>query len=188
MNALEETSLPRGELLHRKSRRWALIALLALLITLPCVVFMKPLWEQLIRLGSGAFMLAAAMWGLVLALGPVMLLVGALCALFLRVEAACAPRVRRRPAADVLSVVLALVLSFAPALAALYPPGKALLTGYIAFRGIAQQYPQGADPYGFWQAVAFWLMGAATLGFLASVYWRAKWRQYRALGTPETGA
>ena len=182
MNSPEASPLPRGEALHRRSRRWAFAALV---FALPCIAFIKPLWYQLITLGSGAFMLAAGLWGLVLAAGPVLMLVAALCALFLRVEAACAPRARRRPAGDALAIALALLLSFAPALAALYPPVHALLTGLIGFRGAAQQYPLADDPYGFWQAVVFWLMGAATLGFLAGAYWRAKWRQRRALTSPE---
>lgn len=168
--------LPRGDLLLRKSRRWALIALLALLLTLPCVLFMKPLWAQLITLGSTSFMLAAGLWGLILAGGPVLFLAAALSALFLRVEARFAPCRTRRPFGDALAVGLGLILSFLPALAALYPPLKALLTGYIGFRGLGQQYPLATDPYGFWQAVAFWLMGALALAFLAGFYWRSKWR------------
>ena len=48
-----------GEALHRRARRWALAALIAVVVTLPCIIFIKPLWSQLITLGSGTFMLAA---------------------------------------------------------------------------------------------------------------------------------
>ncbi|MBS1209189.1 MAG: hypothetical protein H6R19_1587 [Proteobacteria bacterium] len=166
----------RGDALHRKARRWSLVAFLALAITLPGILFIKPLWAWLITLGSGSFMLAAAGWGLIMAAGPVTALVCALVALFLRVEAGFAPRSRHRRFGDVLAISGGLLVSFTPALAALIPPVKAILTGYIAFRGQGQQYPQVSDPYGFWQAVAYWFMGAATLALLAGLYWRTKWR------------
>lgn len=184
-----DTLIPlRGDLLLRTSRRWALIALCALLITLPCVLFMKPLWALLVTLGSGSFMLMAALWGLVLAGGPVLCLVAALTALFLRVEARFEPRSQPRPVSDALATTLALMLSFIPALAALYPPVKALLTGYIGFRGLGQQYPLAADPYGFWQAVFFWLMGAASLALLASVYWRSRWLKHKQARSIASGS
>ncbi len=175
---MTDTALPlplRGDLLLRKSRRWGFFALLAFALTLPCVIFMKPLWAFLITLGSGSFMLMAGLWGLILAAGPLAFLACGLTALFLRVEVRFAPRSQRHPLGDTLAISLALLLSFVPALAALYPPIKAVLTGYIGFRGVGQQYPLASDPYGFWQAVAFWIMGAMTLAFLAGLYWRSKW-------------
>lgn len=171
-----EPSHLRGDLLLRKSRRWALLALAALALTLPCLIFMQPLWAWLATLGSGSFMLLAGLWGIVLAAGPLVVVVGALCALFLRVEASFAPRRSHTPGTDRAIIALAVLVSLLPALAALYPPIKAILTGFIGFRGIGQQYPLASDPYGFWQAVAFWFMGAASLALLAGVYWRAKWR------------
>ncbi|MDP5240337.1 hypothetical protein Q9Q94_12410 [Uliginosibacterium sp. 31-16] len=177
MNTSEVAVLLKGDVLHRKSRRWAVAALIALLITLPAIIFIKPLWYQLITLGSGAFMLAAAAWALVMAAGPVAALVCAIVALFLRVEAGFAPRSRVRRFGDVLAIGGGLLISFTPAIAALYPPVKAVLTGYIAFRGLGQQYPLAGDPHGFWQAVASWLMGATVLATLATLYWRAKWHQ-----------
>ncbi|GAB2880907.1 hypothetical protein GCM10027046_06360 [Uliginosibacterium flavum] len=166
----------RGDALHRRARRWSLIAVTALLLTLPAIIFFPRLWSWVITLGSGAFLLAGAAWGLLMAVGPVTALVCALVALFLRVEAGFAPRSRHRRFGDALAITGGLLVSFAPALAALYPPIKALLTGYIAFRGQGQQYSLLSDPYGFWQAVAYWLMGAATLALLAGFYWKAKWR------------
>lgn len=175
-----DRNLPRGDLLLRKSRRWALIALAALLLTLPCLAFLPALWAWFVTLGSASFMLSAGLWGLVLAAGPLLFLVAALCALFLRVEAGFAPRSKPSPGGDRLAVGVALIISFVPALLALYPPLHALTTGFIAFRGPGQQYPLATDPYGFWQALAFWLMGAATLAILAGVYWRAKWRAHKS--------
>lgn len=169
---------PAGDRFCRKARRWARVALVALLITLPCVIFMKTLWNSLITLGPTSFWLAASVWGLVLAAGPVLFVVGVLTALFLRMEAVVSPRTLRHPIRDVLVTATALIVSLVPSVAALYPPVKALLTGTIGFRGLGQQYPLASDPYGFWQAVAFWFMGAFTLAFLAFVYWRGKCRQH----------
>lgn len=180
MNTPAPTPALHGDLLLRKSRRWGLLALLALLLTLPCLIFIRPLWAELSSLGSASFMLAAGLWGLIIAGGPVLFLVAGLCALFLRVEARFAPRSQRRPVGDALAITLALILSFLPALAALYPPIKAISTGFIGFRGLGQQYPLASDPYGFWQAVGFWCMGASTLAILAGVYWRSKWRAHKA--------
>ncbi|MDQ7990602.1 MAG: hypothetical protein REI09_13285 [Candidatus Dactylopiibacterium sp.] len=179
MTPTEASPSARGDRLARKSRRWAGVALAAFVVTLPCVLFIQPLWAWLVTLGPGSFMLVAGVWGLILAAGPLLLLAGMLCALFLRVEAAFTPRTRATPRTDRAIIALACVVSLLPALAALYTPVKALLTGFIGFRGLGQQYPLSSDPYGYWQAVAFWLMGAASLAVLAGVYWRAKWRQAR---------
>lgn len=176
MNATDVSIPLHGDVLLRKSRRWTLIALISLLLTLPCILFIKPLWAFLVTLGTSSFMIVAGLWGLILAAGPLLFLVAALCALFLRVEAGFAPRSKPQPAGDRAAVVLALFISFLPALIALYPPIKAMMTGFIGFRGLGQQYPLASDPYGFWQAVAFWFMGSASLAILAGVYWRAKWR------------
>ena len=166
----------RGDALHRKARRWSLIALTALLLTLPAIIFFPRLWSWVITLGSGAFLLAGAAWGLLMAVGPVTALVCALVALFLRVEAGFAPRSRRRHFGDAMAITGGLLVSFAPALAALYPPIKALITGEISFRGPGQFYTRTEDFYGYWQAVAYWFMGAATLALFAGLYWKAKWR------------
>lgn len=186
MNSPDSNAALHGELLHLKSRRWALIALLACLITLPCVLFMRPLWAQLVTLGSGSFMIAAGLWGLVLAGGPLLFLVAGLTALFLRVEARFAPRSQPRPIGDALVIALALILSFTPALAALYPPIKAVMSGLISFRGPGRVYSLATDPYGFWQGVAFWLMGAATLALLAGFYWRSRWLKHKASASTAT--
>lgn len=181
MNVSETSSLPRGDLLLRKSRRWAKIALASLIITLPCVLFMKPLWTWLAAAGSASFLLVAGLWGLILAGGPLLLLVATLCALFLRVEAGFAPRTRPQPAGDRIFIAIALFVSLIPALAALYPPIKAIMAGTISFRAVGQQYPIATDPLGFWQGVAYWFMGSATLAILAGVYWRGKWRAHKRL-------
>lgn len=181
MKTPETSPALRGDSLHRKARRWALWALLALLCTLPAFVFIKPLWAELATFGTGAFMLAAAAWGLLVAAGPIAALVCAIVALFMRIEAVFAPRAPARRWGDVPAIGAGLLLTFAPALAALLPAFNALLSGYIAFRGVGQQYPLSEDPHGFWQAVASWIMGACVLATLATLYWRSRWQAWRRL-------
>lgn len=174
----------RGDMLHRKSLRWGIIALLGLLVALPCVFFARGILMKMATLGTGGFMIAAAVWALLLAAAPLVFIFGGLTALFLRMEAAVALRSRQRRFGDALVTFVTLLITFAPALAALFPPVHALFTHTIGFRGLGQQYPQALDPYGYWQAVAFWFMGSAALAFLAVVYWRWKWRQYQGLHAP----
>lgn len=169
-----------GDMLHRKSRRWALIALLALIITLPCALWARSLFARIGGWDMGAaYMLVSGLWALVLAAGPLVVVVCALVALFLRMEASVRPRTGRHPLGDGVILAGTVLVTLAPALVALYPPVHALVVHTIGFRGLGQQYPLATDPYGFWQAVAFWFMGAASLAFLAGVYWRWKWRQFQ---------
>ena len=177
--AKTETSQPLPRIrpvLQRKARRWAFAGLLALIITTPIFYFIQPIFRWVASLEGGGFMLAALGLGLGIAAGPLAAATGLLMSLFWRVESCFAER------GDVLSVMdrifigLGGITSLLPALAALFPPGKALVTGFIGFRGPGQQYFRLEDPYGYWQAVAFWLMGAVTLGIIAAIYWRAKWR------------
>jgi hypothetical protein len=171
----------RGDMLHRKSLRWGIAALLGLLALLPCTIWARTILMALATFGPLGFKIGASAWALVLAVGLIAFVCGGLTALFLRVEASVNTRSRRRLAGDLLAALLVLIITFAPTIVALYPPVHALFTHTIGFRGLGQQYPRAEDPYGYWQAVAFWFMGAATLGYLACVYWRWKWRQYKGL-------
>ncbi|WP_157288324.1 hypothetical protein [Uliginosibacterium gangwonense] len=176
-------------MLKRKAGRWALGVIAALLPTIPCFVYFLPLWNKLIALGTLPFMFAALGLGLVLSVGPVAVVVCSLVALFLRIEACYVEgALPKRTVLDCVAIATGMLVTFAPALAALYVPVKAILTGYIAFRGPGQQYPMQADPYGFWQAVGFWLMGVATLAFLAGVYWRSRWLRRKQQLAPQQAA
>lgn len=171
------SSLLHGEVLHRRARRTMVWALLALLLSLPAFLFVEPLWQRIAAMEAPALLLSSLLLGMAMAAGPVAALTCSLYALYLRVEARFAPRERARPLTDALALGTGLVVSFLPALAALYPPIKALFTGYIAFRGLGQQYPLDADPLGFWKAVFFWFIGATTLAGLAIAYWRSRWQK-----------
>lgn len=161
---------------RNKATLWLLVAALGTLVTAALVYFIRPLFHSIAQLEDAGFLLASLVVGLGLALGPLAAVVGMLVFLFQRVEACLALPRGSWAASDRAIVACAVLVSLAPSLAALYPPTQALLSGYIGFRGPGQQYLRAEDPYGFWQAVAFWLMGAATLAVIAGVYWRAKWR------------
>lgn len=165
---------PKKEQLELKSKRWAMLALAALIPTVPCFAFIAPIWQFVVSLGTVAFMFAALGLGLLLAAGPVAVVVCCLTALFLRVESCFTEAKVSRSKLDWLIISIGMLVSFAPAMGILVVPIRAILTGYIAFRGPGQQYAIGEDPYGFWQAVSFWLMGAASLAFLSAVYWRSR--------------
>lgn len=170
----DSPSYTSRQLLQLKSRRWAWIMIAALIPTLPCFVFIAQIWRGIVSLGTLPFMFAALGLGLLLAVGPVAVIVSGLASLFLRVEACFAEPHTERSSADKLTITIATFVSFVPAIAALYVPVKAILTGSIAFRGPGQLYSLATDPYGYWQAVTFWLMGAASLAFLAARYWYSK--------------
>lgn len=175
---------PRRAKLQKKARNWTFVALAALLVTLPTFYFIEPIFFWIARLNGLDFGVLSLTLSLAMALGPVITLVGVLTALFLRVEACFTPEQVDRTLVDRFSITAGILVSFAPAVVALYPPIKAILTGYIGFRGPGQQYFRVEDPYGFWQATAFWIMGAATLAILAGVYWRAKMRASKKTPPP----
>lgn len=167
---------PSRARLQKKARNWIFVALIALFVTLPTFYFVEPIFFWIVGLNGLDFGVLSITLGLAMALGPVAAVVGLLMALFWRVEACFTPDQLGRTLTDRMSIGVGLLVSFVPAIVALYPPIKAILTGYIGFRGPGQQYFRAEDPYGFWQATAFWMMGAATLAILAGLYWRAKMR------------
>ena len=175
----------RKKQLHQKSLRYLGIMLAALLITLPVFFFIREIWQAILTLGTAPFMAAALGLGLLLAAGPVTILVSGLISLFLRIEACFAEPATPRSAKDWGFISIAALLSFSPALGTLYVPLRGLVTGTLAFRGPGQHYTLKTDPYGFWQAEAFWLMGAAALAYLATQYWYAKYRCVRRSEPPQ---
>jgi len=173
--------------LHAQAKRWIAYALLALVPTLLSFAFLLPIWRWLMSLGTATFMVASLALGLVLAAGPVAVAVFGLGALFLRIEACIRTPDVSLKLLDKLIIAMGILVSLAPAVGTLYVPINAILSGYIAFRGPGQQYALVSDPYGFWQAVGFWFMGAATLAFLAVTYWRSRFSRLKlsAKTTPQ---
>ena len=169
----------RKNALIRRSRRHFWIMLGSLSLTLPVFAMLAPIWHVLVGLGTASFMVAALGLGLLLAAGPVAILVSGLMGVFLRVEACFVEPTTQRSVIDKFFICIAALLSYSPAIATLYVPFRGLVTGTLAFRGPGQQYTLKADPYGFWQAEAFWLMGAAALAYLATQYWYSRYQRTR---------
>lgn len=164
-----------GLRLRAKSRRHFFYTLLSLLVSAPVYYWAGPLWLKIQPLQAGSFVLAALGYGLLLVLGPLCAIGFALTTLFLRVEASFAPGERPRGFADYVSVILAFVLTVAPAFGGAYPALMALRSGSVRFKLPEGQVLRSVDPLGYWQGVAFWLMGGAALLILAGVYWRSRW-------------
>ena len=166
----------RGDYLQRAARRGLLLAIAAILISLPLYFWLGPLWHKLAQLGGIALLLSSAVLGLALAAGPICALGCLLCACFYRIESNFQPRTKPASIIDRLAIALGLLVSFAPALAACYPPIQALQTGSIRYKMPAEMVSKLVDPLGYWQGIGFWFMGAAALAFVASLYWRNRWK------------
>lgn len=168
---------PVSATLRRKARRSLLLTGLALLLCLPPYLGFVPLWTRIAQLNGGAFVLASTGFGLLLIVGPLGVLCGLLATAFLRVEACTQPGETPRGAGDKLAVGGAVLASFAPALAVLGLTLKALVDGTVRYKFPSGMVARGVDPLGYWQGVAFWLMGAAVLALLAGLYWRSRWQR-----------
>lgn len=158
-------SLLRGDSLRLRARRWAWIALAGWLPALLCLAFFKPLWAALASLAPLPFMAAAALAVLLLIVAPLLGLGAGFAAIFLHVEAICAPRAQQHPLRDRLILALGLLVSFTPAVAAAAPAVHALLQA----------------PGHSWTTPLLWLLAALVLAALAAGYWRAKWRARRTV-------
>ncbi|MFA9438330.1 hypothetical protein ACDA63_01680 [Uliginosibacterium sp. sgz301328] len=170
-----------GDHLIRKTRRSLLYALLCLLISAPVYIWMGRIWWQIAQLGGFMFVGASMLFGLGMVIGPLGGLFFGLVALFMRVESRFAPRATPLARADSVAVPLGWLATLLPALAACYPPIKALIDGSIRYKFPAGQVARSVDPLGYWQGVAFWFMGAAALAVLAGVYWRSRYRKLKAV-------
>lgn len=182
MSATQSTSttpLP-GDLMQGRARTALLMALAASAASLPVYVWVGPLWRSTEQLQGSAFIWASFGFGLLLVIGPVLAIAGFLTALFMRVESCFVQRNRTRRT-DKPVIALSLFVTLLPALAACYPPIKALFTGSIRYKFPKVDVAYAFDPLGYWQGIAFWFMGAAALAWLAFVYWRSRWRKHQAL-------
>lgn len=171
--------LPHPDTLRRQSRRAIWLAGLGALLCLPYLAF-SMLWSQIASLSGGGFVLAAAIFGLLIVSGPLLICIGVLAAVFLRVEACTLPGESPRAVADWLAVAAGLLLSFAPAVGGTVPALQALATGGVRYKFPATTVMHSIDPLGYWQGVAFWFMGAAALALLACLYWRSRWQRRRS--------
>ena len=157
------------------ARRCAAYALLALLfgVATSTWLFLRlpEIWAQVMPLEGATFMLTATLLGGVMAVLPIVAVVGFILSLWYGVESVYRPRARSTPLADRIIVALGLLVWFAPALAAVGAAVQAVLSGRIHFVRPPRDYFLATDPTAFWQGVGFWLIMAGLFAFLASRYW-----------------
>ena len=157
----------------RARRRGTLCLLFALAVT-PLTVLLyfnlHPLWTSIVPLEGIAFMLAATLFGAVMALTPVLSAAGWLLALWYGVESIFMPRERRTPIIDIIITGAGLVAWFLPALGFLVSATLALFSGQVH----SKDHMQAQDPIAFIQGIGYQLIAAGILGWLAWRYWRGK--------------
>jgi hypothetical protein len=160
------------------SRRVALYALIACLIGLAgsawLFIRLPEIWARVMPLEGAPFMLAATALGAVMAIMPVVAVVGFVVALWTGVDSVYRPRQQPSPLVDRVIVGLGLLIWFAPTLGGVGAAINAIATGRIHFVRPPRDYFLATDPTAFWQGVGFWLIMSALFAFLAWRYWRGK--------------
>lgn len=166
------------------ARRRALLAFLTFAVFLPVSVWLfaslGSLWSRIAPLEGVPFLLAATLFGGVLAVSPLLSAGGLLLALWFGVESVYLPRSRRSPLLDRGIVAIGLLAWFAPALGLFAAAAKAVAEGRIHFVRPPRDYFLATDPVAFWQGVGFCLIMGGIWGFLAWRYWRNKLGSSRA--------
>lgn len=163
-----------GDLARRRGRNALLLCLLALPASIWLFSSITELWSVIQPLEGAVFMIAATVFGGVLAVVPLAAALGFLLAVWYGVESVYLPRSRPTPLIDRSIVAAGLAVWFAPAIGMLTAALRALAEGRIHFVRPPRDYFLATDPIAFWQGVGFWLTMAAMFGFFAWRYWRGK--------------
>ncbi|MDR1229390.1 MAG: hypothetical protein LBK55_10330 [Azoarcus sp.] len=164
----------------RTRRRGAFCLCLALVATPVAVLLflnLKPLWLHVEPLEGSAFFLVATLFGLTLALAPVVAVFSWLLALWFGVESVYSPRQRTTPLVDRIIVGAGIVAWFLPALGFLASAVHALFSGRVHFVQPARDYLRAVDPIAYWQGVGFLFITAGVFAWLAWRYWQGKLRR-----------
>ncbi|MDR2207947.1 MAG: hypothetical protein LBE22_03095 [Azoarcus sp.] len=168
---------PPGDHSRRRGTLCLLLALAATQVTVLLFLNLLPLWKKIVLLEGAVYVLAATLFGAVLAVIPVITALGWLLALWYGVESVFMPRKRRTPTIDIFIVGAGLIAWFLPALGFLGKTVKDLLTGQVHFAHPAKKYLLEVDPIAYWQGIGFQLFAAGLLAWLAWLYWRGKLRR-----------
>jgi hypothetical protein len=168
---------PPGDRARRRGTFSLLLALIATPLTTLLFLNLRPFWVKIAPLEGVAFMLAAFLFGAVLAVTPVITAAGWLLALWYGVESVFMPRTRRTPICDILIVGASLIAWFSPALGFLGKAAQALFTGGVRFAHPPRSYLLAEDPVAFWQSIGFLLIAAGLFVWFAWHYWKGKLRR-----------
>lgn len=169
-----------GDLARRRARRAGLLFLILLPATIWLFAGLAHVWPPIAALEGAAFMITAALLGLLLAGLPVLTVIVFLVAVWYGVQSVYRPHTRETPLIDKLLVGLGVVVWFAPALGLIGMIGRAILNGSIAFKRPDRVYLMATDPIAFWQSMGFLLIVAAALAYPAWHFWRGKLGQARS--------
>lgn len=168
-----------GDHTRRRARFLLLLFLCALPATLWLFARTAQLWFAIQALEGAPFMLAATVFGALLATLPVLTVIALIAATWLGVESVHQPRTRATPVLDHLIIGAGLLLSFAPTLALCVAVLRAIMAGSIRFSRPAREYVLATDPIAFWQSMGFMLIVALALAYPAWRYWHGKFTKSR---------
>jgi len=173
--------LPENAAQGDRARRFGILCLLLALVTTPITILLffnlEPLWINIFPLEGIAYVLAAALFGAILACAPVVSVAGWLLALWFGVESVFMPRERRTPTIDIIIIGVGLVAWFSPALGFLVSALRAIFSGHVHFAGPSRDYLLADDPIAYWQGIGFLLIAAGLFAWLAWRYWQGKLRR-----------
>ncbi|MBL8447272.1 MAG: hypothetical protein JNJ44_07645 [Zoogloeaceae bacterium] len=154
--------------------------LLATILAILLFRDLAQLWREIEPLEGLAFLSSATLLGGALAIAPLTAAASLLLCVWHGVESVFLPRSHPTPTLDNLIVAGGMLVWFSPCLAALGAGAMALVTGRIHFSRPPRDYFLATDPIAFWQGVGFWIIVAASFGYVAWRYWQGKLRRPRS--------
>lgn len=168
-----------GDFRRRQAFRHLIAFAILLSLTIAAFLYVGPVWDLILPLEGGPFLLAATALGLVLASTPLLSVCLGLLAMWHGVESIERPRKQRTPLLDRLIVAIGLLVWFAPTLGLLGMAGRAIAEGSITFKKtVLREYVLATDPIAFWQSIGFLLIVATALAWPAVHYWRGKFARF----------
>ena len=172
-NPAAAASLP-GDIARRRARLGLLAFLIALPLTWALFSQLEPIWTRIMPLEGFTFMATATLLGAILAVVPLVAIIGFVLAIWFGVDSVYMPKRRASGMVDKFIVAVALVVWFSPALFGVVTAGRAIYEGRIHFVRPPRDYFLATDPIAFWEGVGFWLIMSGLFSFLAWRYWRPR--------------
>ena len=169
------TSAPlAGDIARRRARLGLLAFLIAVPISWALFSQIEPIWARIMPLEGFTFMTTATLLGAVLAVVPLVAIIGFVLAIWFGVDSVYMAKRRASRLLDQFIVAVALVVWFSPALFGVVTAGLAVYEGRIHFVRPPRDYFLATDPIAFWEGVGFWLIMSGLFSFLAWRYWRPR--------------
>ena len=163
-----------GDIARRRARLGLLAFLIAVPISWALFSQLEPIWTRIMPLEGFTFMATATLLGAVLAVVPLVAIIGFVLAIWFGVDSVYMTKRRASRLLDQFIVAVALVVWFSPALFGVVTAGRAIYEGRIHFVRPPRDYFLATDPIAFWEGVGFWLIMSGLFSFLAWRYWRPR--------------